>query len=74
VSASNGSALDAARLVLSLDEPLRPDELGTPWEFSSHAIVTFTEDHDDSQDARIFHLMQFVIFSLEPQMRKRPRP
>lgn len=31
VSASNQSARAAAQSLLSLDEPLRPDELGSPW-------------------------------------------
>ena len=34
VSATNGSAYDAARMVLSLASPIRPDEFGSPWRFA----------------------------------------
>jgi Transglycosylase SLT domain len=47
VSASNQQARNAARIALSLEEPLRPDELGSPWDLSSTTIATFTKDHHD---------------------------
>jgi len=41
VSASNDRARAAARTLLSLDAPLRPDELGSPWAF--HEPGAFTD-------------------------------
>jgi hypothetical protein len=47
VSSSNAAAYRAARALLALDGVLRPDELGSPWEFASDSVVTFIKDHDD---------------------------
>lgn len=46
VSASNPAARSAAESLLHLPSPLRPDELGAPWRFSSSSVATFTHDHE----------------------------
>jgi hypothetical protein len=46
VSASNSSAEAAARALLLLPPRLRPDELGSPWDFSVTGVSAFTEDHE----------------------------
>jgi D-alanyl-D-alanine dipeptidase len=46
VSVSNHGARAAARLLLSLEEPFRPDELGNPWEFASPGAFTDSSHRD----------------------------
>ena len=46
VSASNSSAEAAARALLSLPPRLRPDELGSPWDFSVTGVSAFDEAHE----------------------------
>jgi hypothetical protein len=47
VNVRNLGALDAARQVVSLDSPLRPDEVGAPWPLYFPGVSTFVKDHDD---------------------------
>ncbi|CAN5652170.1 hypothetical protein BH20ACT21_BH20ACT21_25750 [soil metagenome] len=46
VSPSNESARAAAQSLLSLDEPLRPDELGSPWALASPGAFTDSSHQD----------------------------
>jgi hypothetical protein len=46
VSSSNQSARAAAQSLLSLDEPLRPDELGSPWVFAYPGAFTDSSHQD----------------------------
>lgn len=46
VGASNARAYQAAQTVASLPQPLRPDELGSPWRVLGEGMVSFTDkDH-----------------------------
>jgi hypothetical protein len=45
VSVTSAGARDLARALLRLPPTLRPDELGSPWDFSSQTVTTFTEGH-----------------------------
>lgn len=47
VSIYNPAAHDAMQLVLSLQPPLLPDELGGPWPMYHAGVRTFTQDHHD---------------------------
>ncbi len=47
VSIYNPAARDAMELVLSLQPPLLPDELGGPWLLYHAGVRTFTQDHHD---------------------------
>jgi hypothetical protein len=47
VSLLNEGALDALRMLESLQSPLRPDEIGAPWPVRFEGISTFTKDHAD---------------------------
>jgi hypothetical protein len=47
VSIYNPAARDAMELVLSLQPPLLPDELGGPWPMYHAGVRTFTQDHHD---------------------------
>lgn len=40
VSASNNAAFDAVNVVLSLQAPLRPDEIGSPWRIDAKGSFT----------------------------------
>ena len=46
VSPSNESARAAAQSLLSLDEPLRPDELGSPWALASPGAFSDSSHQD----------------------------
>ena len=46
VSVSNSAAKAAAHTLLRLPPQLRPDELGSPWDFPSTTVTTFTKDHE----------------------------
>jgi hypothetical protein len=46
VSSSNQSAYAAAQSLLSLDEPLRPAELGSPWDFAYPGAFTDSSHQD----------------------------
>jgi len=46
VSPSNQSARAAAESLLTLDEPLRPDELGSPWDLGSPGAFTDSSHQD----------------------------
>jgi hypothetical protein len=47
VSMYNPAARDVIELVLSLQPPLLPDELGCPWPMYHADVRTFTKDHHD---------------------------
>lgn len=47
VSVQNTGALDAVQLLVSLDPPLSPDEIGAPWPLRFARISTFTKEHGD---------------------------
>lgn len=47
VSIYNPAARDAMELVLTLQPPLLPDELGGPWPMYHAGVRTFTQDHHD---------------------------
>lgn len=47
VSPTNMAAKDAAESLLQLPAQLRPDELGSPWTFSSVSVSIIVEDHSD---------------------------
>jgi hypothetical protein len=48
VSVSNPAARDAMQMVLSLPEPMLPDELGGPWLLAHpSSVAVFTRDHGD---------------------------
>lgn len=46
VSVTNTGARAVALALLRLSPTLRPDEVGSPWAFSSPTVTTFTEGHD----------------------------
>lgn len=47
VTIRNLGALDATRLAVSLEPPLRPHQVGAPWTLSVPGVTTFTKDHAD---------------------------
>ena len=47
VSIYNPAAREAMELILSLQPPLLPDELGGPWPMYHVGVRTFTQDHHD---------------------------
>jgi hypothetical protein len=47
VSIANPAALDAMEIILSLQPPLLPDELGGPWLLYHPPVRIFTRDHGD---------------------------
>jgi hypothetical protein len=47
VSIYNPAARDAMELILTLQPPLLPDELGGPWPMYHAGVRTFTQDHHD---------------------------
>lgn len=47
VSPGNEAALDLVLTLASLPEPLRPDELGSPWKLEVEGVRIFTRGHGD---------------------------
>ncbi len=45
VSLHNAGAYDAVQMLGSLNEQLRPDEIGAPWPLTLQGISTFTQGH-----------------------------
>lgn len=47
VSPGNEAALNLVLTLASLPEPLRPDELGSPWKLEVEGVRSFTRGHGD---------------------------